>query len=287
MTYRTLILGRLTLVLSLALGTAAACGGGSDVADALGGAGGTDGAGGTSSGGTPATGGTPNSTGGTPAAEGGNAGEGGSGDGPGEPNVPDGPTICQGDEDCTDFGQVCAGFRHVCVDCVNNVDCGEGEVCVHSECEMRGSCEDSLDCPSLDLVCVETGGGPGPQQGLCLECAGTEDCGEEESCVDNACVRGCASDKDCTPLGLLCNFESGSCVECLASDRCAEGEYCGDGTCHEAVCTPGDSVCLGEGIAICNENGSGYGDVDPCFNGACEVDGGEAVCVQDNDFPNK
>src|SRR6478735_10039144 len=281
MTYPTLTLGRFALVLSLGLGAAAACGGGSDVADSMGGAGGADGAGGSASGGTPATGGTPSSSGGTPAAEGGNAGEGGTSS---EPDVPDGPTICQGDDDCTDVGQVCAGFRHVCVDCANNVDCGEGEVCVRNECEMRGACEDSLDCPSLDLICVELGGGPGPGpgRGLCVECERAQDCGEEESCVDNVCVRGCASDKDCTPLGLLCNFDSGSCVECLDSDRCAEGEYCGDGTCLEAVCTPGDSVCLGDGIATCNEAGSGYGDIDPCFNGTCEVTDGEAQCSGGN-----
>lgn len=272
------------MVLSLGLGAAAACGGGSDVDDALGGAGGADGAGGSASGGTLSTGGTPSSSGGRLVSEGGNAGEGGSA--PDDPIVPGGPTLCQGDEDCADLGQVCSNFRHVCVDCANNVDCGEGEVCVRNECEMRGTCEDSLDCPSLDLVCVETGG-PGPLPGLCLECAGTQDCGEEESCVDNVCVRGCASDKDCTPLGLLCNFESGSCVECLDSDGCAEGEYCGDGICHEAVCTPGDSVCIGDGIAVCNEVGSGYGDIDLCFNGTCDVSGGEATCVDGNDFPNK
>jgi hypothetical protein len=285
MTFHAWTLGRFALVLSLALGAAAACGGGSNMADAMGGGGGADGVG---TGGTPSpsTGGSSNATGGTPAAEGGTAGEGGSSTDPEPPGVPDGPTICQNDEDCGELDQVCAQFRRVCVDCVNNFDCGEGEVCVRNECEMRGTCDDSLDCPSIDLICVETGGDPGPgpgaSQGLCLECAGTEDCGEEESCVDNVCVRGCASDKDCTPLGLLCDFESGSCVECLNSSRCAEGEYCGDGTCLEAVCTPGESVCIGDGVATCNDAGSGYGEVDSCFNGTCEIVDGEADCVGGN-----
>ena len=208
---------------------------------------------------------------------------GGGGERPTDPDPPggDGPVICTGDEDCEELGQVCAGFRRVCVDCAETSDCDEGEVCERNTCEPRTVCDDSLDCPTTDLVCVGEGGGPGPgsDQGLCLECATDADCEEEESCADNSCVRGCASDKDCTPLGQLCDFESGSCVECLDASRCAEGEYCASGACMEGVCTPGETVCVGDDIAACNEAGSGYGELDPCFNGTCEVVDGEATCV--------
>lgn len=285
MTYRTWTLGRLALAVSLGLAASAACGGGSEMTtDATAGAAG--------SGGTPpiATGGTTSSTGGTTAEAGSSSGGNGTaGEGGGAPEEPlpgDGVAVCEEDEECQALGQVCAGFRRVCVDCVNSGDCEDDEVCAHGACEARPTCEDSLDCPSTDLVCVPRGGGepgpdPGPQQGLCLECESGADCEEDESCVDNACVRGCDSDKDCTPLGLLCDFDTGSCVDCLDSSGCADGEYCSDGTCLEAICTPGESVCLGNGVSTCNEVGSGYGEADTCFGGTCEASDGEATCVPD------
>jgi hypothetical protein len=222
------------------------------------------------------------SSGGRSSTEGGTAGEGGAG--PVTPPRPPGEvTPCQLDADCAEFGQVCAGFRRVCVDCDDRDDCEAGEVCVHDSCEMRFTCEDSLDCPNTDLVCVEGDPGPGPgsDAGLCLECASDVDCADDEGCTDNVCVRACASDKDCTPLGMLCDFDAGTCAECFTGARCDEGEYCSAGTCLEAVCTPGDTVCFGDGIAACNEMGSGYGDVDPCFGGACAVVDGQASCVPD------
>jgi len=256
--------------------------------DAMAGSGGSDGSGGN----TTSTGGNSTTTGGN-SSEGGGAGEGGmapgsggseTGTGGNEPNPPDGPAICQGDGDCADLDQVCAMMRSICVDCVTSGDCDDGEVCEQNECQARPVCEDSLDCPNVDLVCVTEGGGPGPG-GVCLECGSPADCEEEESCVNNVCVRGCASDKDCTPLGMLCDFDSGSCATCLNAADCADGEYCSDGTCMEAVCTPGETVCVGEDIATCNEIGSGYGDIDGCFNGACDVVDGEATCVEDGFEP--
>ena len=285
MTYRTWTWGRLALAASLGFSAFVACGGGSEMTtDATAGAAGA--------GGTPpiATGGSTNSTGGTLGEAGSSSGGNGTAGEGGGSNVPppggDEVTVCDGDEDCEAQEQVCAGYRRVCVDCVNNGDCGDGEVCVHNACEARPTCDDSLDCPSTDLVCVTQGGGdpgpgPGPEsRGLCLECETAADCAEDESCVDNACVRGCDSDKDCTPLGLLCDFDTGSCVACLDSSGCLDGEYCSDGTCLEAICTPGESVCIGDGISACNEVGSGYGDIDPCFGGTCEASGGEAACVE-------
>lgn len=282
MTYRMWTLGRTTLVFSLALAAAAACGGAETPTDSAGGAAGAA-TGGTGTGGT-GTGGT----GGTVVSSGGRTNEAGNGGEGGRDSMPppEGEfVLCQLDADCEEFGQVCAGFRRICVDCDETSDCDTGEVCVRDSCEARSPCEDSLDCPTTDLVCVSGEGGPGPGpgagEGLCLECESDADCDEEEGCTDNVCVRACASDKDCTPLGLLCDFDSGTCAECFGGARCDDGEYCADGTCVDAVCTPGDTVCFGNGISACNEMGSGYGDVDPCFDGACDVVDGEATCVPD------
>jgi len=283
MTYRTSILGRLALAVSLGLAASVACGGSDMTTDEMAGA---TGSGGTA--GATGTGGSPSTTGGTTgeagSSTGGTSTAGQGGMDPGVTPPSEGPVVCEGDEDCAESGQVCAGFRRVCVDCANNGDCGDGAICVNEVCEERPTCEDSLDCPTTDLVCVtgEGGPGPGPSEGLCLECGSDADCAEEESCANNVCVRGCGSDKDCTPLGQLCDFDTGSCVECLGAAQCSEGQYCSDGACLEAVCTPGETVCVGEGITSCNDVGSGYGDIDPCFNGTCEVVDGVASCVSED-----
>lgn len=42
----------------------------------------------------------------------------------------------------------------------------------------------------------------------------------------------CASDKDCTPLGLLCNKTLGECVSCVSDLDCDESAECLAGSCH-------------------------------------------------------
>lgn len=42
----------------------------------------------------------------------------------------------------------------------------------------------------------------------------------------------CVSDKDCTPLGLLCNKSLGECVSCVTNVDCDESAECLAGSCH-------------------------------------------------------
>src|SRR5262245_17563925 len=66
------------------------------------------------------------------------------------------------------------------------------------------SCKTSLDCPQ-GLVC-ETA------QRRCVDCVGDGDCSAGAACIDNGCRPACVSDKDCTPLGMLCDKAAKRCM---------------------------------------------------------------------------
>src|SRR4029077_21297728 len=45
------------------------------------------------------------------------------------------------------------------------------------------------------------------------------------------CPTRCASDRTCTPLGLLCDSATSSCVRCVMSSDCGSGQSCQAGAC--------------------------------------------------------
>jgi hypothetical protein len=298
---------QLAISVSLALSLALACsGGGSDDMDSGGGAAGEPSTGGSSSGGTTGSGGDgPSSTGGlggfagdgtmggmggdAGAGSGADSGSGGSeetGGGAGTGGAPEtggtgggyNAVPCGRDADCADFDMVCSNFRNVCVECVNNQDCAGGAVCRRNACESVETCETSLDCSSTDLVCV-TGSGSTNRPGVCLECGGDNDCAVGDTCVEGRCVGSCNSDKECTPMGLLCDPDTQTCVECFDNAGCDAADHCSDGSCMADVCEPGRRICLGDDLGVCNDAGSGYEQLDSCFGGTCQEQGGTAQCV--------
>lgn len=64
-------------------------------------------------------------------------------------------------------------------------------------------CTNSLDCPQ-GLVCDST-------TGACVDCNSDADCTNGQRCHANQCSTPCVSDKECTPLGKLCNQAIGFC----------------------------------------------------------------------------
>lgn len=174
--------------------------------------------------------------------------------------------VCKSDKTCASEGKLCDQKRQVCVACILPSDCGEGALCVDSECVSVTHCQSSLQC-GTDRVCVKA---PGAADGACFECGRKEDCASDQVCANNTCVLACASDKACAPSGELCDIAAGYCAECVGTAGCSGSEYCEKNTCHEKVCTPGVNSCLGNDVVTCNAVGSGYEPPRSCGNYPCE-----------------
>ena len=157
----------------------------------------------------------------------------------GQRTCPDG--TCQmdfagaGDTCAEDGGQVCDGMGS-CVECVDETQCGAGEVCSTNVCVDEGSldlgepCSNPAACMSMfctDGVCCS-----GDCPGLCISCAVA---GSEGNCANVA--DGIDLDDECAGAD-VCNG-AGQC-------RCSDGMTNGDES---------DTDCGG---AVCN--GCGFGD---------------------------
>ncbi|QSQ28538.1 hypothetical protein JY651_45355 [Pyxidicoccus parkwayensis] len=132
----------------------------------------------------------------------------------------------------------------VCVQCRNDLECGDGQFCLSGECSTCttdrhcgarcGACEG--DTP----FCLSDGS---VQGSACVGCRNNEDCG---SGVCNPTTRTCENAGACAVTcdqGLVCNGES--CVECFADAHCPCGGTCDldTNTCSVSCKTSGD--CLG------------------------------------------
>ncbi len=283
-------------------------GGGSGKGGKGGSAGSPSGATGGDSGST--SGGKGGSTGGSTGGTVTDAGEGGMG-------TVDPPETCTGDADCTPAGMVCDPVPAECVECLFDTDCQSDERCVDRVCGPVTACVNSLDCADTDeTVCDESVGQcvecltasdcdanndctdnrcvPYDQRRnsldcsnrrvcdtarqRCVECARDADCGTGRRCVDYSCREGCASDNECTDLGMLCHLNGGYCVECLDNLDCPSVYYCNAGSCEVDVCPAGTSQCLDNAVATCRVEGDGYDTVSCLARQTCLEDGLTARC---------
>ncbi len=163
------------------------------------------------------------------------------------PDAPDsGSAACATHEDCGGQGRLCfggactaecensldcvgePGDRTVCdpgagacVECVASSDCADSEECSASRCVGFTSCRSSLDCAAGE-VCDDV-------DARCVECVGDGDCENDERCVGRVCRPPCRSDKDCTPLGLLCDPGLGACVPAGVGGAAGAGGSAGAG----------------------------------------------------------
>jgi hypothetical protein len=195
---------------------------------------------------------------------------GGASGGAGDASV----SACSSDGDCVGAGLLCNVSLGRCVACLSSVDCAADHDCLGGACVAFTPCSNSLDCPQGD-VC-------NPASGRCVDCVVDADCDEGQTCAGMLCRPSCESDLDCTPLGLLCDKGNGYCVRCLTHVDCPEAEHCNNGACLADVCRAGDTGCQAGGIAICTENGEGYGTTSPCPAGQiCVAAPGSASCSSD------
>jgi hypothetical protein len=106
------------------------------------------------------------------------------------------------------------------------------------------------------------------------------DCGTNARCSANTCRPLCNSDKDCTPLGMLCNVSAGFCVNCIDDSGCKAEEYCSQGACSPDVCVSGSSDCADNSVVTCNTSGSGTLPPVTCAgNQICLESSNAASCV--------
>jgi hypothetical protein len=185
------------------------------------------------------------------------------------------------------------------VECQNDDDCDEDEVCVAGECVpdvecvTPADCDDDNDCtadicadgmcanPNNDAgeMCDQDGGSVCDGDGACVECNSNMQCDAFEVCTENACVPGaeCIMDSDCADgnqcTGDFCFLRECSNPNADAGADCDQdgGSVCdGDGSC---VACNDDSDCdMGE---LCVGNGC-VADVECMINDDCGVD---EICV--------
>lgn len=107
-----------------------------------------------------------------------------------------------------------------------------------------------VDCEA-GLIC-------NPDDGMCVQCLTSDECGGAE-CVDNTCpAESCETDEECTSTAASHCGEEMTCEPCTLTEQCEHidsGLACLDGTCVEPAedntCTPceSDADC-GEGACI-------------------------------------
>ena len=171
----------------------------------------------------------------------------------------------------------CDPFVGLCVECLQDIDCGAVRVCngftnlctsPQSECTTDDDCEGAARCDTI--------------KGACVECIESADCGVGFACdqLTRTCEQqqGCATDGDCA--GTVCDPNQGVCVACFLGAHCSSGQ-CDTvtSTCLTA-CTDDDDTEPNDGVnAAALSSGAEHdgaicpGDVDEfVFSGSGRVD---------------
>ena len=234
-------------------------------------------------------------------------------------------TTCKSDKDCKAFGLVCEPLGGHCVPCLTDADCGAAQHCKNLACLEFAACQNSLDCTGTTTVCdanlgecvgCQTAADCGAAHDCkdhvcqpytpcqtstqcpvnqvcdqaakrCVDCNGDNDCGPSTVCENGVCraFTACASDKTCTPLGLLCDPGKGKCAQCLKNSDCPDVYNCqpvgvgGTGACVLDVCAQGNGTCLANAKVVCNAAGDGYAPAVSCGGAkSCVVKANVPVC---------
>lgn len=152
------------------------------------------------------------------------------------------------------------------------VDCGDDAVCVEGACA-------AVVCEANDFGCDDD------NTAFVCDSSGTVRellaCRADQYCSAGACrTRACAPDSVlcagdsrviCDELGATATVEACADVaDCDASDfGCGCRVVDGRGTCVERICEPGIGQCVGNGVRVCNESGSGFLAVTDCGANDC------------------
>ena len=186
---------------------------------------------------------------------------------------------CKSDKQCADFGKVCDLQAGVCVQCLVDGDCNDGQSCKAHLClDAPAPCGTSKDCAS-GTVCDK----PAAQ---CVGCLGDDDCDDLAHCEQTVCVTD------------LCHGGATACVDgttrkvCAAngggwtSEACTGGTSCIAGSCASSVCTAGAKSCAQgqNAVATCNATGTAWGEAVACPAAtSCQ----DAVCQPQVCTPNQ
>lgn len=102
-----------------------------------------------------------------------------------ETGLPPLPPPCGG---LCDDGQLCNLATDECVECLTDMDCGDGKECRANACEAIIACENSEGCPEQLAVCHS-------QLDRCVECEIDLDCPEAHACEGRTCVADAPTDQ--------------------------------------------------------------------------------------------
>lgn len=97
--------------------------------------------------------------------------------------------------------------------CLDDGECGAGQVCQAGVCAPRPECAAHADC-AAGFAC---------RSGKCA-CTADDACGSAQRCVDGGCVARprCTRDEDCAGSGGTCEIASGACLpRCQRASDCA------------------------------------------------------------------
>ena len=163
--------------------------------------------------------------------------------------------------------------------CATKADCMtllNAPNCVAMKCVFCGS---DTDCP-MGKHCDPTGA---MGLGVCNECIKDSDCLTGNTCVNNKCAPGCASDANCGNMQkCLLSGSQGTCVTCITSANCTMGQSCEPNS-HTCVECLQNTDCAAGNICHQNKCVPGCDSSQHCANGqACNLSTGTCVdCVSD------
>jgi Cys-rich repeat protein len=196
------------------------------------------------------------STGGAATSSGGVSGGGGglAGGGSGAGGAPAGgasagtggspPVSCASDGDCANPNPYCDTTARVCVRCLGDANCPNGETC-NTTTHRCVECATSGDCPNTSPYC--------DADGRCVDCLTHENCGGQNPgpgvptmvcSPQHTCVPGCTESSQCqSPFGQanVCDTTTNECVQCLTNADCGGGGDAGRPIIctSQHTCTPG------------------------------------------------
>ncbi len=186
--------------------------------------------------------------------------------------LPDGST-------CTPSNCVgCCTTGGACIIVPSNTYCGSGgkacipckatEICSQGQCMPAGKCSQSScasGCCKGDSCMPGNAKDACGSNGIqCLQCASTQKCGQNKSCVcDSATCTGC-----CDPASQTCKSgnDSSACGKSgTACKKCDAGQVCSNGVCGKGEkcsssnctgCCDGDTCKTGNTPAFCGSSGA-------------------------------
>ena len=148
----------------------------------------------------------------------------------------------------------------VTVECTNDADCDDRNLCTVNECSLGRCITEPIFC-SEGETCVD---------GFCGECVGALDCDDGDPCTEDSCInRNCQSTSIACSDGVFCNgFESCSGGVCQSGPPpCSINEICDEDSnlCRAPEPEPEPEPAISEGIWVLIMDIPGTGGLD----GAC------------------